>query len=181
MMPPNEKDPKQTRALRITDNGPTGQTETLDGQLVVEVAWRSDGKYGLEHKFGQPNGLVCDWQPDIRELAFPLEVGQWMYRSTCEPFEGVSIERSATSEITGAAQVIIGGQDTIVWVVRTVANIKFKSGTGTTEQKEVSKSLFSPKYGLMVRSTQRRTGHDPSTRKQIDQTITLELTSLDPS
>jgi len=178
--PPYEEDPDRARVLRITDNGSVGQTETLDGELIVQTAWRADGKYSLQHQFGR-QGVACDWEPDIRELAFPLRAGKWSSRSSCNPFEGLVIEREATSEITGAAQVIIGGQDTLVWVIRTQAHQVFRSGEEVIEQNETSRSHFSPKYGLMVRITQRRTGEDPVSRNQIDESATLELMSLDPS
>ncbi|HWL64529.1 MAG TPA: hypothetical protein VNP73_01010 [Actinomycetota bacterium] len=179
--PPYVKDPDTTRVLRITNNGSAGQTETLDGELIVQTAWRADGKYSLQHQFGQQGGVTCDWEPDIRELVFPLKAGKWSSRASCNPFEGLVIEREVTSEITGAAQLIIGGQDTLVWVIRTQAHQVFRSGQEVIEQDETSRSHFSPKHGLMVRITQRRTGEDPVSRKEIDESATLELTSLDPS
>lgn len=178
--PPFERDPDRARVLRITNNGSSGQTEILDGELVVQTAWRSDGKYSLQHQFGR-EGVACDWEPDIREIAFPLRVGKWSTRTSCAPYEGLVIERETTSEITGAAQVIIGGRDTLVWVIRTEAHQVFRSGQDVVEQDETSRSHFSPEHGLMVRITQRRTGEDPISRKAIDESATLELLSLDPS
>lgn len=179
--PPVEEDPDRARVLRITNSGSSGQTETLDGELIVQTAWRSDGKYSLQHQFGRQVGVVCDWEPDIRELVFPLRTGKWESRSSCNPYEGLVIERSVTSEITGAAQLIIGGRDVLVWVIRSEAHQIYRSGQEIIEQREISRSHFSPKHGLFVRSTQRRTGEDPVSRDEIDESSTLELISLDPS
>jgi hypothetical protein len=179
--PPNEEDPNHSRVLRITNNGSAGQTETLDGELIVQTAWRADGKYSLQHQFGRNSGVACDWEPDIREIAFPLRTGKFESRTSCNPYEGLVIERSTSSEITGAAQLIIGGQDVLVWVIRSEAHQVFRSGQDVIEQDEITKFHFSPKYGLIVRSTQRRTGEDPVSRDEIDESATLELISLDPS
>jgi hypothetical protein len=179
--PPYEEEPEATRVLRITNKGSAGQTETLDDELIVQTAWRADGKYSLQHQFGRQVGVACDWEPDIREIVFPLRAGKWESRSSCNPYQGLVIERSSASEITGAAQLIIGGEDVLVWVIRSEAHQVFRSGQDIVEQDEITKSHFSPKHGLIVRTTQRRTGEDPVSRREIDESATLELVSLDPS
>ncbi len=182
MKPRDPKDPDRAFVVRVANQGALGQQEYLDGQRVNDVAWRPDGKYTLQTMYGQPEGLVCDWEPDARELAFPLEVGQWKWRSSCSPYPGLVMERSATSEVTGAAQVIIGGKDVVVWVIRVQSSLRFVFGSSeVVEQQETSRVLFSPKHGLAVRLTQRRTGEDPASHKEIDEAFTLELNSLDPS
>ncbi|MEX0873470.1 MAG: hypothetical protein WD646_10655 [Actinomycetota bacterium] len=181
LTPPDVENPDRTTEVRIVDNGSTGQTEILDGQLAKNVVWRDDGKYILQHTFGQPQGAACDWEPDIRELAFPLREGRWVTKTSCRPFEGGVIEHSAVSQIMGAAQVIIGGQDVVVWVIRSESTELYKNSQDVVEQKQVSRSHFSPKLGLTVRLFQRRTGEDLQSRKEFDQAVTLELVSLNPS
>ena len=181
MKPRDPNDPDRAFVVRVANQGAFGQQEYLDGKRVNDVVWRPDGKYTLQAMFGQPEGLVCDWEPDARELAFPLEVGQWTSRSSCSPYQGLVMERSATSEVTGAAQVIIGGEDVVVWVIRVESSLRFVFGPEVVEQEEMTRVLFSPKYGLAVRLTQRRTGEDPASHEEINEAFTLELISLDPS
>ncbi len=179
--PRDPKDPDRAFEVRIVNQGSNGQKEYLDGGRVNDSVWRSDGKYLLQVMFGQPEGILCDWEPDARDLAFPLEVGQWESRSSCSPYPGLVMERAATSEVTGAAQVLIGGKDVVVWVIRINSSLRFRFGEEVFDQQEVSRVLFSPRHGLVVRLTQRRTGKDPASSKEIDEARTLELISLDPT
>jgi hypothetical protein len=181
VIPPDVEEPDRTRSVRIVDRGSSAQVEILEGQLAKDVAWRADGKYVLQTTFGQPQGLACDWEPDIRELVFPLREGKWVSRASCEPYEGLIVEHSTSTEIIGTAQVIIGGQDAVVWVIRSVSVERYRQGQDVIEQNQVSRSHFSPKHGLTVRFFYRRTGEDPQTRRELDESATLELVSLNPS
>lgn len=177
-----------------------------------ERSWRADGMYvtseAAETKDqdqgggggGGGGGLngQCDWQPDIRQLAFPLKVGSsWTWDSKCESKseDGEYRRRSqGTAKVTGTRTASVGGRDVAVFVieVKSTEDVFFsteregRSFDATTHIEAAGVDLYASSVALLVRTEREFKGTSQSSQApgqtgRFEGDGFRELLSLDPT
>lgn len=133
------------------------QTVTEGGGRLIDTKWTSGGQWTTRETLGKgEKSTVCDWEPDILDLQFPLKTGsQWSVDSTCT-FQAkdtvVVRHRTGTVKVLGNARVTIAGEEVEAFVIQRnmTETVIYGAVTSTTEVN--SKEMFSVKYGLKVQA-----------------------------
>jgi len=154
--------------LNIVDLGGGRQRHRSlsDGELdnVDEIAWRADGRYvAVSMDEDQPQPSDCNWEPDLRTLAFPAVTGTtWTFKSSCtirdpdepEPF---TFTFAGTGHIVGTEKATVG--TATVDVVKIHVDVAPDEGDDSTTFS--IDEVFAPAYGLTIEETQRESGVEP--------------------
>jgi hypothetical protein len=179
----------------------------VSGNGTEERSWRADGMYVTSESTeaeGQGEGGgggfsgKCDWQPDIRQLAFPLKVGaSWSWDSKCEAKsdKGEYRRRSqGTAKVTGTRVASVGGRDVAVFVieVKSTEDVFFSSQQdgrqfeATTHIEAAGVDLYASSVAHLVRSQRKIDGTSqspqaPGQTARFEGDGSRELLSLDPT
>jgi hypothetical protein len=173
------RDTETTIADTGSDGGERRQSITIEGpegSAVIHVAWRSDGLYVTSMTIG---GSDCDWEPDFRWMAAPLQPGAtWSYASSCTATFGatpVKLDRTGEFKVVELVRMRVAGEVVDVWKIESTEET---TAAGFGGSREVTTTYFSPRHGLRVKSTTERTS------EQQGQTTTSveasEIKSLSP-
>lgn len=181
---------------------------SFSGQSNRERAWRDDGLYttaeagsggsqGEGGEGGQDFEMSCDWEPDMKELGFPLRRGaEWKWDSTCESKSDdfdMKQRNQGNARVTGTQTATVGGREVAVFVIqrRTVTDGEFsgRSGgqqyQGSSHTEDDSVILFAPSVALVVKIDSKFKGtttspQAPGTEGHFQGESTTQLLSLDP-
>ncbi len=175
--------------LNVVDLGNGHQRHrSLDGgeiDHVDEVDWRADGRFvTVTRDSDTPGPSDCDWQPDLKTLAFPAAPGTtWQINSSCtitDPDfpEPQHIDFSGTARISGTGKATVGGATV------DVVTIHFDFSDPSSGDTDVSDETFAPSLGLTVEEVETTTGTDQDANGNdvpYKETDTRRLQSLQPS
>ena len=161
-----------TQSLQVIGGGRNEQTD---------VEWRPDGQYYVNTTFTQSGtSLDCKWSPALAERKFPMQPGlTWASESSCVVFVNGAkgeIRRTISGKVIEAQRIEVAGSSLVVWVYEWSDNLETPRG----RQRQVGKMYFSPKLGLMVRSTGTMTQTDQA-GKTTSRQFTRELMRLEPT
>ena len=183
---------------------------SFSGQSNRERAWRNDGLYTTaeagrgsgQSESGEGGGrefeMSCDWEPDIKELAFPLREGTaWTWDSRCESQSDdfdMKQRNQGNARVTGRQTAKVGGREVAVLVIqrRTVTDGEFSGESegrqfqGTTHTEDDSIVLFAPSVSLVVKIDSKFKGtttspQAPGMDGRFQGEGRTELLSLDPT
>jgi hypothetical protein len=199
--------PGESRDRQRQEGSGSRDSFNFSGSGTEERSWRADGMYitvekasaeGRDQEGGQENfNLDCDWNPDLRQLAFPLKEGQsWKWDSSCESKEGDNEYRrrnQGSGKVVGTRTASVGGKEVRVLIleVRSVEDVfvamtrngnRFES-TSHIEQDERISYASSVALPIRVESRVRGTTESPQAPGQqgrFEGEGTSELISLDP-
>ena len=174
---------------------------SFSGQGNRDRAWRGDGMFITGESGGGEGGgesfqANCDWEPDVKDLAFPLRQGAtWNWKSTCESkSENLDIKQTweGTARVTGVETASVGGKEVRVLVierqsVRTADSTFRRQGRefkNNTRVEEKTRQLYAPSVALTVRSDTDMNGTtetpgQPAGSGRFEGKIESELRSLD--
>ncbi len=130
------------------------------GSFTNDVAWRSDGVYVMVTRFdfGGQTG-ECDWEPDFRIFALPLEAGStWSYETSCTVMFGttpVEIERTGSFTVGELTRIEVAGEAVDVWPIESVEDTTLGAFGSSTEE---TTAYFSPRHGLRVKVSTKGSG-----------------------
>lgn len=175
---------------------------SFSGQADRERAWRGDGMFvtresGAGEGGGESFEASCDWEPDVKELAFPLRQGAaWNWKSACESkSEKMDIKQTweGTARVTGVQTASVGGKEVRVLVierqsVRTADTTFRRDGRefqANSRFEEKTRQLYAPSVALTIRTDTEIKGTfespgQPGGSGQFEGKGETELRSLDP-
>jgi len=161
-------------------SAPAGESET---------AFRHTGAHRLRES---ADGVSWWWEPPLRTVALPLEVGRsWTSRGTATVPDVAGVRRvtehSTRTVVAGAATVVVAGRSVRVLVLEatgtttvTLTDRVDRSVTTTTFTTE-GRSWFSPEHMLVVRSARSTTVEgDPARPERYEVVRRAELERLRP-
>ena len=192
----------ETRDREKTESSGSSGGFDFSGNADRERSWRGDGMYITSESGGGSGGgesfdSSCDWQPDVKELAFPLKQGAaWTWDSTCESrSENFDSKQSWRGEarVTGVQTASVGGREVRVLVIerkseRVVDFTMRREGRetkGKSTFQETTRQLYAPSLALTVRTDTDLKGSfespgQPGGSGQFQGKMETELQSLDP-
>ena len=192
----------EQRDRELTESSSDAGGMSFSGQADRERAWRGDGMY-VTREFGSGEGggesfeANCDWEPDVKELAFPLRQGAtWSWKSSCESkSEKMDVNQTweGTARVTGVQTASVGGREVRVLVierqsVRTANTTLRREGReyqANSKFDEKTRQLYAPSVALTVRTDTEIKGTfespgQPGGSGQFEGKGETELRSLDP-
>lgn len=160
----------------------TIRTAAGDGSSdETAFVWKPDGLYEDE-TVRTKSGVqeICDWQPDIRLLRFPLATGpQPVVDVTCRRPPSLEVSRRITTRVVGSARMKIAGKDVRVWNVERTETRRILAGSGPATVEEVTRrEKFAPRYGLTVEAV--TDVKSTSAGRTSTSSIEVRLLNLDP-
>lgn len=200
--------PGEARDRERNESSGSSGSMNFSGSAVRERSWRGDGMFVMsESSAGQAEGdeaeggeefrADCDWQPDVKELAFPLREGAaWSWDSTCESkSENADTTQRYTGQarVTGTRTATVAGRDLRVLVIERESardvDSTFRRDGREFENKahfeETSTILFAPSVSLPIRTDSKFKGtsespQTPGQQGRFEGNSASELLSLDP-
>ena len=167
-----------------------------------ERAWRGDGMFITRESGGGEGGgesfeTNCDWEPDVKGLAFPLRQGTtWSWKSACESkSEKMDMKQTweGTARVTGVQTASVGGREVRVLVIerQSVRNVDVtvryqgREIQNKSRAEEQTRELYAPSVALTVRADTDVKGTtespgQPGGSGQFEGRNEAELLSLDP-
>lgn len=156
--------------------------ETEGGRVTTITSWSAEVVMALQTFFRLPETEArCDWNPDLLQLALPIEVdATWSYATSCTADFGsqeVQIDREGEVSVSRAERLAVAGEEVDAWRMESKETTRFRGAIRRTDQ-EIRTWWFSPGYGLTVKeqARQRHTTPDGTT----DETVRRELVELRP-
>ena len=131
----------------ITFDDPDGTSER-----VVRM-WRKDGLYEDETvRVVDGRESVCDWQPDVPLLKFPVvKNARWTTEVSCRDAGGFVLERLIESRVAGSSTARVQGKSVRVWTIERSEKRRLLQASRLVALQDVTmKELFAPAEGLFV-------------------------------
>lgn len=159
-------------------------TEGERGELKQHLLWRNDGvtlrRTSGTGADGGGGGGGCDWEPDVRQYAFPLSEGAaWTGEGSCTLTSergSVTIKQSVNAKVTGRERLTIGGEQVDAWIIEGVDTTTIGSGARSAKRESRYREWFSPAHGLMVKRIATTTAQGPeNSGERSSETLLLSL------